>query len=139
MKGVGGAATLGGLAGSIPGAASGLIEQQQYNKLLDETPAEGTTPPEENLANATNVSEAVDAANDMAGSLSDTVDSLQTSVDEYLESTPNLPNQNQTQTTTPTPPPTTPLQNTEVTKNLRQVQLDQVGFHSRLIEKVLLG
>ena len=96
MKGVGGAATLGGLAGAIPGAVSGLIEQQQYNKLLDETPAEGTTPPEENLANATNVSEAVDAANDMAGSLSDTVDSLQTSVDEYLESTPNLPNQNQT-------------------------------------------
>ena len=49
MKGVGGAATLGGLAGAIPGAVSGLIEQQQYNKLLDETPAEGTTPPEETL------------------------------------------------------------------------------------------
>ena len=70
MKGVGGAATLGGLAGAIPGAVSGLIEQQQYNKLLDETPAEEFPPPEENLANATNVSEAVDAANDMAGSLS---------------------------------------------------------------------
>ena len=50
----------------------------------------------------------------MAGSLSDTVDSLQTSVDEYLQSTPNLPNQTQTQTTTPTPPPTTPLQDTQV-------------------------
>ena len=59
---------------------------------------QGLTDAEQRLSDAKNAGEAADAANDAAGSLTDTVESLtdtlaqvESGVDDYLASTPNVP------------------------------------------------